>query len=170
MRFLEAFTNINRQFSQVFPRLFNGGRAELVLSDQEDILNCGVDIIAKPPGKNIGSIDLMSGGEKALTAISLIMAIFLIKPSPFCLLDEVDAPLDEANVSRFSQLIKEMSTLSQIYRNHSQPKNYGICRSTLRRHHGRCGQSKIVSVHVQQAFETFKQASPCGSQTTFTTF
>jgi chromosome segregation protein len=156
MRFLEAFNNINGQFSQVFPKLFNGGKAELMLSDEEDLLNCGVDIMAKPPGKNISSIELMSGGEKALTAISLIMAIFLIKPSPFCLLDEVDAPLDEANVARFSQLVKEMSELSQfIVITHNRKtmetsdQLYGVTMEEA-------GQSKIVSVHVQQAFESFK--------------
>lgn len=160
MRFIEAFNSINRQFSQVFPRLFNGGVAELVLTDDEDLLTCGVDIMAKPPGKNIGSIELMSGGEKALTAISLIMAIFLIKPSPFCLLDEVDAPLDEANVARFSQLIKEMSELSQfivITHNRktmeSADQLYGVTMEDA-------GASKIVSVHVQQAFESLKIDGP----------
>jgi chromosome segregation protein len=160
MRFIEAFNSINKQFSQVFPRLFNGGVAELILTDDEDLLTCGVDIMAKPPGKNVGSIELMSGGEKALTAISLIMAIFLIKPSPFCLLDEVDAPLDEANVSRFSQLIKEMSELSQfivITHNRktmeSADQLYGVTMEDA-------GSSKIVSVHVQQAFESLKISSP----------
>lgn len=160
IRFMEAFNSINKQFSQVFPRLFNGGHAELVLTDDEDLLTCGVDIIARPPGKNIGSIELMSGGEKALTAISLIMAIFLIKPSPFCLLDEVDAPLDEANVSRFSQLIKEMSELSQfivITHNRktmeSADQLYGVTMEDA-------GSSKIVSVHVQQAFESLKVSAP----------
>lgn len=159
-RFLEAFNNINKQFSLVFPRLFNGGKAELVLLDEEDLLNCGVEIIARPPGKNIGSIELMSGGEKALTAISLIMSIFLIKPSPFCVLDEVDAPLDEANVARFSQLIKEMSQLSQfivITHNRktmeSADQLYGVTMEEA-------GQSKIVSVQVQQAFEALKSPKP----------
>lgn len=157
MRFSEAFNCINKQFSEVFPRLFNGGKAELTLLDEDDLLNCGVDIMAKPPGKNIGSIELMSGGEKALTALSLIMAIFLIKPSPFCLLDEVDAPLDEANVSRFSQLIKEMSALSQfivITHNRktmeSADQLYGVTMEDA-------GMSKIVSVHVQQAFDALRQ-------------
>lgn len=159
-RFLEAFSSINKQFSLVFPRLFNGGKAELVLLDEEDLLNCGVEIIARPPGKNIGSIELMSGGEKALTAISLIMSIFLIKPSPFCVLDEVDAPLDEANVARFSQLIKEMSSLSQfivITHNRktmeSADQLYGVTMEEA-------GQSKIVSVQVQQAFEALKSPKP----------
>jgi chromosome segregation protein len=158
IRFLEAFNGINKQFSRVFPRLFNGGKAELVLTNPDDLLTAGVDIMAKPPGKNIGSIELMSGGEKALTAISLIMAIFLIKPSPFCLLDEVDAPLDEANVSRFSQLIREMSSRSQfivITHNRktmeSADQLYGVTMEDA-------GASKIVSVAVQQAFETLKQS------------
>lgn len=160
LRFMEAFNNINEQFSKVFPRLFNGGRAELVLCGEEDLQTSGIDIIAKPPGKNISSIELMSGGEKALTAISLIMAIFLIKPSPFCLLDEVDAPLDEANVARFSQLIKEMSQFSQfivITHNRktmeSADKLYGVTMEDA-------GLSKIVSVHVQQAFEALKTPMP----------
>ena len=164
IRFIEAFNNINKQFTQVFPRLFNGGHAQLVLTDDEDLLPCGVDIIARPPGKNIGSIELMSGGEKALTAISLIMAIFLIKPSPFCLLDEVDAPLDEANVSRFSQLIKEMSALSQfivITHNRktmeSADQLYGVTMEDA-------GSSKIVSVHVQQAFESLRITPPPSSK------
>lgn len=155
MRFEEAFNGINKHFQVVFPRLFNGGRAELVLTDQ-DMLCAGVDILAKPPGKNIGSIELMSGGEKALTAISLIMAIFLIKPSPFCLLDEVDAPLDEANVARFSQLIKEMSARSQfIVITHNRKtmeaadQLYGVTMEDA-------GSSKVVSVEVQQAFESLK--------------
>lgn len=114
IRFEEAFHSINHRFSQVFPRLFRGGKAWLELTNPSDLLTSGVEIYAQPPGKKLGSIALMSGGEKALTAISLIFAIFLIKPSPFCLLDEVDAPLDEANVERFSQIVKEMSKVSQF--------------------------------------------------------
>jgi chromosome segregation protein len=156
-RFKEAFDSINQQFSLVFPRLFNGGHAELLLTEDEDLLNAGVEIVARPPGKNISSIELMSGGEKALTAISLIMAIFLIKPSPFCLLDEVDAPLDETNVSRFSQLVKEMSSLSQfIVITHNRKtmecadQLYGVTMEDA-------GMSKIVAVAVKEAFESLKE-------------
>ncbi|MES2503322.1 MAG: AAA family ATPase [Myxococcota bacterium] len=113
-RFEEAFNAINERFSQVFPRLFRGGKAWLELTNPADLLNTGVEIFAQPPGKKLASIALMSGGEKALTATSLIFSIFLIKPSPFCLLDEVDAPLDEANVDRFSQMVAEMSKISQF--------------------------------------------------------
>lgn len=113
-RFSTAFNAINERFSQVFPRLFNGGKGWLELTIPQDLLNTGVEIFAQPPGKKLSSIALMSGGEKALTATSLIFAIFLIKPSPFCLLDEVDAPLDEANVERFGTMVKELSKVSQF--------------------------------------------------------
>lgn len=113
-RFRETFDQINAQFQTVFPRLFRGGRAELVLTDEQDLLETGVDIIVQPPGKKLQNISLLSGGEKALAATALIFSIFLIKPSPFCLLDEVDAPLDDANIGRFNEMILEMSDLSQF--------------------------------------------------------
>jgi chromosome segregation protein len=114
VRFKEAFEAINSRFGQVFPRLFRGGKAWLALTNPDDLLNTGVEIYAEPPGKKLASIALMSGGEKALTAVSLIFSIFLMKPSPFCLLDEVDAPLDEGNVERFNQILREMSKISQF--------------------------------------------------------
>ncbi|MFO0735825.1 MAG: hypothetical protein U0270_08095 [Labilithrix sp.] len=94
--------------------MFRGGRAELRLTNPDDILETGIDIIAQPPGKKLSSIELMSGGEKALTAVSLIFAIFSIRPSPFCILDEVDAPLDEANVGRYCEAIRGMTDRSQF--------------------------------------------------------
>src|SRR6267142_858385 len=115
-RFKETFQLVNERFQQVFPRLFRGGVAELQLV--EDAANPaaepGVEIVAQPPGKKLVSVNLLSGGEKALTAVSLIFAIFLIKPTPFCLLDEVDAPLDEANVGRYNDMVREMSRSSQF--------------------------------------------------------
>jgi chromosome segregation protein len=113
-RFKEAFTEVNERFSKVFPIIFGGGEAKLEVTGDLDSIDCGVDIIAKPPGKKMQSITLMSGGEKAMTAVSLIFSIFLVKPSPFCLLDEVDAPLDDANVGRFNELLREMSGESQF--------------------------------------------------------
>ncbi len=113
-RFLETFHLVNAKFQEVFPRLFCGGRAELRLTNEEDLLETGIDIIVQPPGKKLQNVTLLSGGEKALTAVALIFAIFLIKPSPFCLLDEVDAPLDEANIGRFNDMIREMSGFSQF--------------------------------------------------------
>jgi chromosome segregation protein len=113
-RFKEAFHEVNERFSKVFPIIFGGGEAKLEVIGNLDSIECGVEIIAKPPGKKMQSITLMSGGEKAMTAVSLIFSIFLVKPSPFCLLDEVDAPLDDANVGRFNELLKEMSSESQF--------------------------------------------------------
>ncbi|NTW99355.1 MAG: chromosome segregation protein SMC, partial [Geobacteraceae bacterium] len=113
-RFLETYNLINAKFQEVFPRLFCGGRAELRLTDEEDLLETGIDIIVQPPGKKLQNVTLLSGGEKALTAVALIFSIFLIKPTPFCLLDEVDAPLDDANIGRFNEMVREMSDISQF--------------------------------------------------------
>jgi chromosome segregation protein len=113
-RFMHTFAVVNEKFKMVFPRLFNGGHAELRLTEEEDYLEAGIEIIAQPPGKKLQRVNLLSGGEKALTATSLIFAIFLLKPSPFCLLDEVDAPLDDANIDRFNALLEEMNRYSQI--------------------------------------------------------
>ncbi len=112
--FTEAFHSIQEKFKEVFSLLFEGGRAEIVLLEPENILESGIEIIAQPRGKKFQSITLLSGGERALTAIALLFAAFLVKPSPFCMLDEVDAPLDEANVTRFTRLIREMSSRSQF--------------------------------------------------------
>lgn len=112
--FREAFDAVNERFKRVFPQLFRGGKAELRLTDPEDLLESGVDIVAQPPGKRLGSLELMSGGEKALTAVALIFSLFQYRPSPFCLLDEVDAPLDEANVGRFAEAIRQMTDRSQF--------------------------------------------------------
>ncbi|MFA4875313.1 MAG: chromosome segregation protein SMC, partial [bacterium] len=114
MRFKRAFEAVNEQFQMLFPKLFRGGRASLVLTDEENLLETGIEIVAQPPGKKLQSITLLSGGEKALTAVALIFSIFLIKPSPFCLLDEVDAPLDDANIDRFNELIRCMTPHSQF--------------------------------------------------------
>ncbi len=112
--FIGAFNAIQEKFKEVFSLLFEGGRAELVLLDPANILESGIEIIAQPQGKKFQSITLLSGGERALTAIALLFAAFLVKPSPFCMLDEVDAPLDEANITRFTRLIRQMSSRSQF--------------------------------------------------------
>jgi len=113
-RFRETFDLVNNSFQTLFPRLFKGGKAQLILTDEENILESGVEIVAQPPGKKLQSVSLLSGGEKALTAIAFVFAIFLIKPSPFCLLDEVDAPLDDVNVDRFNDMIRLMMGHSQF--------------------------------------------------------
>lgn len=105
----EAFEQLNSKFSEVFIQLFGGGRAGLVMTDENNILECGIDIIVQPPGKKLQNITLLSGGEKALTALSLLFASFLLKPSPLCILDEVDAALDESNIDRFAKMLRELS-------------------------------------------------------------
>ena len=112
--FHETFEEVNARFEQIFPKLFRGGKASLRLIDPDDSLESGVEILAQPPGKKLANLELMSGGEKALTAIALIFAIFQFKPSPFCILDEVDAPLDEANVARYNDAIRSMTDRSQF--------------------------------------------------------
>jgi chromosome segregation protein len=113
-RFAETFAQANETFQQVFPRLFRGGEGRLVLTDENNLLESGVDIIVRPPGKRLDNVNLLSGGEKALVAVSLIFSLFLINPTPFCILDEVDAPLDDANIGRFSEMVAEMSHHSQF--------------------------------------------------------
>ena len=113
-RFREAFTAINHNFQQTFSTLFGGGKAGITLLDDADPLESGIDIVASPPGKRLQSVMLLSGGEKALTAIALMFAIFRYKPSPFCLLDEIDAPLDDANIGRFIEMLKSMMDQTQF--------------------------------------------------------
>ncbi|HLM56213.1 MAG TPA: hypothetical protein VK422_08865, partial [Pyrinomonadaceae bacterium] len=113
-RFRHAFEEINRNFGQFFVELFGGGRGEMSMIDGDDVLESGIDIISQPPGKRLQNVLLLSGGEKAMAALSLVLAIFKYRPSPFCLLDEVDAPLDEANVGRFTAKINDMSVDTQF--------------------------------------------------------
>jgi chromosome segregation protein len=112
--FLETFESVNGHFQRIFPRLFRGGSAELVLTDSENLLETGIDIRVSPPGKKVQNVGLLSGGEKAMCALALVFAVFHFKPSPFCLLDEVDAPLDDANIGRFNEVIREIAHGSQV--------------------------------------------------------
>ena len=149
-RFREVFDAVNAKFQEVFPHLFRGGRATLALTDESDLLETGVEIVANPPGKKIlQNIELLSGGEKALTAVALLFAIFLVKPSPFCVLDEVDAPLDEANVSRFNEAVREMTDRSQfIIVTHNQRTMEiadRLCGITMEEP----GVSKLVAVNLR---------------------
>jgi chromosome segregation protein len=112
--FADTFQAIRGHFQELFRKLFGGGMADIVLEDDTDILESGIEIIARPPGKELRSISLMSGGEKTLTAVALLLAIFRSKPSPFCILDEVDAALDEANIGRFTAVLRDFLDLSQF--------------------------------------------------------
>ncbi|HEV2396641.1 MAG TPA: chromosome segregation protein SMC [Candidatus Sulfotelmatobacter sp.] len=145
-KFEEAFHKINENFQATFKKLFGGGHAFMKLTDEENSAESGIDVVASPPGKRLQSVLLLSGGEKALTALALLVGIFQYAPSPFCILDEVDAPLDEANVGRFTELVKEMSVQTQfVLITHSKktmsiaPVLYGVTMQEP-------GVSKLVSV------------------------
>jgi len=147
-RFKETFALVNEKFKQVFPRMFDGGQAELRLTDEHDLLETGIDIVAQPPGKRLQNVNLLSGGEKALTAVALIFSLFLIKPTPFCVLDEVDAPLDDANIGRFVGMLKEMMAQSQfIIITHSK-RTMGIVDIMYGITMQEPGVSKLVSVRI----------------------
>ena len=154
-RLLEAFTKVNRKFSEVYTKLFNGGTAKIELVDSEDPLEAGLEMFVSPPGKRLQSITLLSGGEQALTALSLIFAVFLVNPSPICVLDEVDAPLDDANVTRFCGLLDELTKITNtkfiIITHHALTMSrmhrlYGVTMAEQ-------GVSQLVSVDLQKAEE-----------------
>ena len=112
--FADTFAQIRANFKEMFAELFGGGRADLALMDESDPLNCGIEISAKPPGKQLQSVSLLSGGERAMTAVALLFAIYMVRPSPFCVLDEIDAPLDESNINRFCRMLDRFITQSQF--------------------------------------------------------
>ena len=151
-RFKATFDLVNQRLQEMFPRLFGGGECYLTMTEQ-DLLNSGVNIMARPPGKRLSNIQLMSGGEKALTAVALVFAIFALNPAPFCILDEVDAPLDEANVGRFCELVKQMSEQVQfIFITHNKTTMElaeNLIGVTMRE----AGVSRLVSVDMAQALE-----------------
>ena len=149
-KFEEAFTIINENFGRTFSKLFGGGQAFMRLTDQENSAESGIDVVASPPGKKLQNVLLLSGGEKALTALALLVGIFQYQPSPFCILDEVDAPLDEVNIGRFTELVREMSSQTQfIIITHSKktmgmaPVLYGVTMQEP-------GVSKLVSVRFHE--------------------
>ncbi len=148
-RFRSAFEAINENFTQFFQELFGGGRGEMTLLEAEDILEAGIEIVAQPPGKRLQNILLLSGGEKAMTAIALVLAIFKYRPSPFCLLDEVDAPLDDANVGRFVNKIAEMSEKTQFIVITHNKRTMEAARALYGVTMQEAGVSKIVSVKFE---------------------
>ena len=154
-RLLDAFSKVNKKFNEVYVKLFNGGNAKLELVDSDDPLEAGLEMLVSPPGKRLQSITLLSGGEQALTALSLVFAIFLTNPSPICVLDEVDAPLDDANVTRFCSLLEELTTITKtkfiIITHHA------LTMSKMNRLYGvtmpEKGISKLVAVNLERAEE-----------------
>ncbi|HEY0006705.1 MAG TPA: AAA family ATPase [Pyrinomonadaceae bacterium] len=148
-RFRQAFEQINRNFGELFQELFGGGRGEMSLIDADDVLESGIDIIAQPPGKRLQSVLLLSGGEKAMAALALVLGIFHYRPSPFCLLDEVDAPLDEANVGRFTNKIVEMSASTQFIIITHNKRTMEMARALYGVTMEDAGISKLVSVKFE---------------------
>jgi chromosome segregation protein len=159
-RFMEMFEAINEKIQEIFPRLFGGGSAQLVLTDPGKPLETGVEFLIQPPGKKLTRISLLSGGEKALSAIAFIFSIFLIKPAAFCLMDEIDAPLDESNVFRFNELLKMIGQNSQIvmitHNKHSMSFADTLLGITMEKK----GVSKVVSVNLE------KEGAGCRGQVT----
>ena len=149
-RFSETFTSVREHFKEVFTKLFGGGRADLKLTDQEDLLNTGIDIVAQPPGKKLQNLALLSGGERSLTAIALLFAILKVRPVPFCVLDEVEAALDEANVQRFAKFIKTFSEKTQFivitHRKGTMEEADVLYGVTMQE----SGVSKLVSVKLEE--------------------
>ena len=154
-RLLDAFTKVNRKFNEVYTKLFNGGTAKIELVNSDDPLEAGLEMYVSPPGKRLQSISLLSGGEQALTAMSLVFAVFLVNPSPICVLDEVDAPLDDANVTRFCSLLDELTKITKtkfiIITHHALTMSrmhrlYGVTMAEQ-------GVSQLVSVDLQKAEE-----------------
>ena len=152
-RLIEAFDKVNRKFNEVYTKLFSGGSAKLELVDSEDPLEAGLELLVSPPGKRLQSISLLSGGEQALTALSLVFAVFLTSPSPICVLDEVDAPLDDANVTRFCSLLEELTKITEtkfiIITHHAltmsrMDRLFGVTMADK-------GISQLVSVDLQKA-------------------
>jgi len=149
-RFQEVFENVNAGLKRIFPRLFGGGHAYMSL-EGDDLLNAGVTIMAQPPGKRNSSIHLLSGGEKALTAVALVFAIFELNPAPFCLLDEVDAPLDDANVGRFCEIVREMSANVQFLFITHNKVTMEMASQLMGVTMGEPGVSRLVSVDIDEA-------------------
>src|SRR5205085_5178124 len=151
--FADTFSSIRTHFQELFRKLFGGGMADIVLEDENDILESGIEIVARPPGKELRSISLMFGGEKTLTAVALLLAIFRSKPSPFCILDEVDAALDEANIGRFTAVLRDFLDRSQfIIITHS--KRTMACADAL---YGVTMQESGISKRISVRFEDWPE-------------
>ncbi|HDG97904.1 MAG TPA: chromosome segregation protein SMC, partial [Desulfobacterales bacterium] len=159
-KFQETFRQVDEKLKTVFPILFNGGTAGLKLTDESRPLESGVLVEVQPPGKKLSHMGLLSGGEKALVAMALLFSIYLIKPSPFCLLDEVDAPLDEANIDRFNELLKEIKKSSQIILVTHNRKTMEIADRLYGVTMEEAGISKIVSVDIERVKTETQQEAP----------
>ncbi len=162
--FLESYESIRKEFRELFRKLFGGGDGEVILEDPDDVLDCGIDIVARPPGKELRSISLLSGGEKTLTAVALLLAIFKSRPSPFCILDEVDAALDDANVERYASVVREFRDTTQFIMISHRKRTMVVADVIYGVTMEQSGVSKRMSVRFEDVGENGEFKAPPGSQ------
>src|SRR5437762_12020770 len=158
--FTDTFNKIRENFRAMFVEVFGGGKADLVLTDENDLLECGIDIVARPPGQQLQSISLLSGGEQTMTAVALLFSIYQVKPSPFCVLDELDAPLDESNINRFIRVLQRFLVHSQFVIITHNKRTIGIADVLYGVTMQEQGVSKIVSVKFHKADEKMTDHPP----------
>jgi chromosome segregation protein len=158
--FRETFEKIRDNFRTMFTEVFGGGKADLILVDENDILESGIDIVARPPGKQLQTISLLSGGEQTMTAVSLLFSIYQVKPSPFCVLDELDAPLDESNINRFIRVLQRFLEHSQFIIITHNKRTIGMADVLYGVTMQEQGVSRIVSVKFHKADETVTDHKP----------
>ena len=162
--FMESFEAISVEFRELFRKLFGGGDGEIILEDPDDVLDCGIDIVARPPGKELRSITLLSGGEKTMTAVALLLAIFKSNPSPFCILDEVDAALDDANVERYAGVIHEFKEMTQFIMISHRKRTMTVADRIFGVTMEQSGVSKRLTVNFEQVGENGEIITSGGSQ------
>jgi len=165
--FMATYDKIKKNFHNIFRRLFGGGSAELRLLDPNHVLESGIEIFAQPPGKKLENINLLSGGEKSMTAVALLFATYLVKPSPFCLLDEIDAALDDQNIMRFAQLLQEFGKKSQFIIITHNKKTVTCAKTLLGITMEESGVSKIISVRLDHSEQRSQKPEDPGAYNPF---
>ncbi len=164
--FKETFEKIRDNFRSMFTEVFGGGKADLVLADENDLLESGIEIVARPPGKQLQTISLLSGGEQTMTAVSLLFSIYQVKPSPFCVLDELDAPLDESNINRFIRVLQRFLDHSQFIIITHNKRTIGMADVLYGVTMQEQGVSRIVSVKFHKADEATDPSANAGGGST----
>src|SRR6266404_4281287 len=163
--FTDAFNKIRENFRSMFVEIFGGGKADLILVNEGDVLESGIDIVARPPGKQLQTISLLSGGEQTMTAVALLFSIYQVKPSPFCVLDELDAPLDESNINRFIRVLQRFLAHSQFIIITHNKRTIGMADVLYGVTMQEQGISRIVSVRFHKTDETVTDHQPTSLET-----